>query len=121
MAKKIAMIIAGCGHQDGSEIREAILALLALDRLGADVDCYAPNIEQVEVINHLTGVLQAEKRNVLIEAARISRGEIGELKQLNQADYDGLILPGGFGMAKNLSNIATQGAQGKILLALKEI
>lgn len=105
--KKIAIILAGCGHLDGAEIRESVITLLALDRAGASVSIFAPNIEQYHVINHLTGQPQAnEKRNVLIEASRIARGNIQDLKQLKVSNFDALILPGGYGVAKNLCDIA---------------
>ena len=106
---KIAVILAGCGRADGSEIHEAVLTLLALDKREVDVKVFAPNIEQMHVINHLTNEEMTEKRNVLIESARISRGDIQDIKKANIDDFDAVILPGGFGAAKNLCNYATKG------------
>jgi enhancing lycopene biosynthesis protein 2 len=106
----IGVILSGCGVFDGSEIHEAVLTLLCLDRHGATYQCLAPN-KEFEVVNHLTHQPGGEKRNVLTESARIARGEIFDLAQVRGADYDGLILPGGFGAAKNLSTFAGEGAQ----------
>ncbi|ELR63249.1 Sigma cross-reacting protein 27A [Photobacterium marinum] len=108
--KKIAVILSGSGVFDGTEIHEAVLALHAIEQEGASWHCFAPNIAQHHVINHLTGEEMDEKRNVLIEAARIARGNIENLENLKAADYDGLLLPGGFGAAKNLSDFAFTGA-----------
>ena len=111
MAKKIGVVLSGCGVYDGSEIHEAVITLLAIDRAGAEAVCMAPNIEQMHVINHLTGEpAEGEKRNVLVEAARIARGQIKDIAQVKAADIDALILPGGFGAAKNLCNFAVKGA-----------
>ncbi len=108
---KIAVVLSGCGVFDGSEIHEATLTLLALDRQGAEYQCYAPDVDQAHVINHVTGEEMAEKRNVLIEAARIARGEIKALGDFNASEVDAVIFPGGFGAAKNLSSFAFDGAQ----------
>ncbi|MFC3607643.1 isoprenoid biosynthesis glyoxalase ElbB [Stutzerimonas tarimensis] len=109
MNKKVAVILSGCGVYDGSEIYESVVTLLRLDQRGAKVQCFAPEIEQMHVINHLTGEEMPERRSVLIEAARLARGEIKPLAQARAEDFDALILPGGFGAAKNLCNFATQG------------
>ncbi len=109
MKKKIAVILAGCGKADGSEIHEATLTLLAIDQQGAEYHIFAPNIMQQDVINHLTGVPVNETRNVLVEAARIARGEIKDLKKYDAKNYDALVLPGGFGAAKNLCSFAVEG------------
>lgn len=114
MMKKIGVVLSGCGVYDGSEIHEAVLTLLALARHGAEAVCFAPDKHQGEVINHLTGEPMAENRNVLIEAARIVRGDIHPLVQADAAMLDALIVPGGFGAAKNLSTFASQGAQCQI-------
>lgn len=111
MNKKVAVILAGCGVYDGSEIHEAVIALVALDRCGAEVQCFAPDIPQMHVVNHLTGEVMEETRNVLVEAARIARGQIKPLTELKVEDFDALVLPGGFGAAKNLCDFATQGAE----------
>ena len=94
--KKIGVILSGCGVYDGSEIHEAVLTLLAISRSGAQAVCFAPDKQQVDVINHLTGEAMTETRNVLIEAARITRGEIRPLAQADAAELDALIVPGGF-------------------------
>ena len=108
--KKIGVVLSGCGVYDGSEIHETVLTLLALSHQGADVICFAPDKTQADVINHLNGEPMAESRNVLIEAARIVRGDIHPLAQADAAELDALIVPGGFGAAKNLSTFATEGA-----------
>ena len=111
MAKKIGVILSGCGVYDGSEIHEAVITLLAIDRAGAEAVCMAPDAPQLHVVNHLTGeVASGESRNVLVEAARIARGKIRNLKEVTVADFDALILPGGFGAAKNLCDFAVKGA-----------
>lgn len=107
--KKIAVVLAGCGVFDGSEIHEATLSLLAIDRAGASYEIFAPDIEQAHVINHLTGKPTEEKRNVLIEAARIARGKINNLANFDAKQFDALIIPGGFGVAKNLCDYAFKG------------
>lgn len=107
---KVGVILSGCGVYDGSEIHEAVITLLALDRAGAEAVCMAPDIDQLHVVNHLTGEIAAgESRNVLVEAARIARGHIVDVKDVTVADFDALILPGGFGAAKNLCDFAVNG------------
>ncbi len=109
---KVGVILSGCGVFDGSEIHEAVITLLAIDRSGAEAVCMAPNMEQMHVVNHLTGdVATGEKRNVLVESARIARGKIRDIKDVKVADIDALILPGGFGAAKNLCDFAVKGAE----------
>ena len=109
---KVAVVLAGCGVYDGAEINEAVLTLLSLEQQGASYQCYAPDMEQMHVVNHLTGEAMAgETRNVLVEAARIARGNILDLASLDVRDYDALVVPGGFGAAKNLCNFAVAGAQ----------
>lgn len=105
----IAVVLSGCGVYDGAEIHESTLTLLALDRQGVNYQCFAPDIDQAHIINHLNGEEMEGKRNVLTEAARIARGAIKDLKEYNAADFDAIILPGGFGAAKNLSSFAFQG------------
>ena len=107
--KKIAVVLAGNGVYDGSEIHEATITLLTIARNGAQYQCFAPNINQAHVINHLTGEVMPETRNVLVEAARIARGNIKPLSAYNAKEFDALILPGGFGVAKNLCNYAFEG------------
>ncbi|HKL48645.1 MAG TPA: isoprenoid biosynthesis glyoxalase ElbB [Desulfuromonadales bacterium] len=111
MAAKVGVILSGCGVYDGSEIHEAVITLLALERAGALPVCMAPDMEQMHVVNHLTGEeMSGEKRNVLIEAARIARGDIHDIKKVQADELDALIMPGGFGAAKNLSDYAVKGA-----------
>ncbi len=105
--KKVAVILSGCGVFDGAEIHESVLTLLAIDKAGASYQCAAPNISQAHVINHIDGSeVESETRNVLQESARIARGEIADLANINPADFDAIALPGGFGAAKNLCNFA---------------
>lgn len=113
---KVAVVLAGCGVYDGAEINEAVLTLLSLEQQGASYQCFAPDIEQMHVINHLTGEPEAgERRNVLVEAARIARGNIKELAEADVGDFDALLVPGGFGAAKNLCNFAVAGAGMEVL------
>ncbi|WP_333003853.1 isoprenoid biosynthesis glyoxalase ElbB [Vibrio coralliilyticus] len=109
--KKIAVILSGSGVFDGAEIHESVLALHAIEKQGASWHCFAPNIEQLHVINHITGEEMAETRNVLTEAARIARGNIEDVAKLNAEEFDALLLPGGFGAAKNLTDFAVNGAE----------
>ena len=108
--KKIGVVLSGCGVYDGAEIHESVITLLAIDRAGAQAVCMAPNVDQMHVVNHLTGEESAgEKRNVLVEAARIARGEIKDISTVKADDIDALVFPGGFGAAKNLSSFAVKG------------
>ena len=107
---KIGVVLSGCGVMDGSEIHEAVLTLLAIDKAGAEAVCMAPNSVQKDVINHLTQQKTNEKRNVLVESARIARGKIKDISQVKENDIDALIFPGGYGAAKNLCNFADKGA-----------
>ena len=111
MNKKVAVILSGCGVYDGAEIHESVLTLLRLDQRGAQVQCFAPNVPQLHVVDHYSGDEMADSRNVLVESARIARGQIKDVKELHVGDFDALILPGGFGVAKNLSDFAISGAQ----------
>jgi len=108
---QVAVVIAGSGVSDGTEIHEATLALLHLDDLGASYQCFAPDKPQHHVVNHLRGEEMAgETRNCLVEAGRIARGEIKPLSELSSSDYDAIVFPGGFGAAKNLCDFAFKGA-----------
>ena len=121
--KKVAVILSGCGVYDGAEIHESVITLLRLDQRGAQAQCFAPNIAQMHVINHLTGEEMPESRNVLVESARIARGEVKDIREANVEDFDALIVPGGFGAAKNLSDFAVKGAECTVqpdVLALAE-
>lgn len=117
---KIAMVLSGCGHLDGAEIREAVLSILFLDQQGAEVDFFAPDIAQREVVDSLSLATTNESRNVLHEAARIARGNISSLAKLDMKDYDGLVVPGGFGVAKNLSDLAYKGKDAEVLPEFKK-
>jgi enhancing lycopene biosynthesis protein 2 len=109
--KRVAVILSGCGVYDGTEVHEASAVLVHLSRAGALTSIYAPNVPQMHVVNHATGnPVEEEARNVFVEAARIARGNISPLSGLNPTEADALIIPGGFGAAKNLSNFATRGA-----------
>ena len=114
MAKRVGVILSGCGVYDGSEIHEAVLTMLFLDQAGAEIISMAPNMEQLHVIDHLNQTQTAEKRNVLIESARIARGNIKDICEIKAADLDALIIPGGFGAAKNLSNFAVSGQDAEV-------
>ena len=119
---KVAVVLAGCGVYDGAEINEAVLTLLSLEQQGASYQCFAPDIEQMHVINHLSGEPMAgERRNVLVEAARIARGNIKALGDLQVEAFDALLVPGGFGAAKNLSDFAVAGAGMKVLPEFLEV
>jgi enhancing lycopene biosynthesis protein 2 len=113
--KRVAVVLSGCGVYDGSEIHEAVLALLFLDKAGAEVQCFAPDKPQRDVINHLKGEpAEGEQRNVLVESARLARGNIKPLSELDIEALDGVVFPGGFGAAKNLSAFAVDGPAGEV-------
>ncbi len=119
--KKFAVVLSGCGVFDGSEIHEATLTMYSISKNGATYDVFAPDIEQHHVINHLNGNELDEKRNVMIEAARIARGAVKDLKELDPASYDALIFPGGFGVAKNLCTFAFDGPDCKINTEVEKV
>jgi len=121
MSKRIGVLLSGCGVYDGSEIHESVFTLLAIDQLGGKAICMAPNAEQHHVVNHITGNEMPEKRNVLTEAARIARGDIRDLAEVTAADLDALVIPGGFGAAKNLTTWAFNGPDGTIHADVKRI
>ncbi|MFO7874797.1 MAG: isoprenoid biosynthesis glyoxalase ElbB [Bacteroidales bacterium] len=111
---KFAVVLAGNGAYDGSEIHEATLSMYAIRKQGAAYDVFAPDMEQHHVLNHLNGEEMNEKRNVMVEAARLARGKIRSLDQFNAADYDAILFPGGFGVAKNLFTFAFDGPDAKV-------
>ncbi len=113
MSKKVAVILSGCGHMDGTEITEAVSCLISLAQYNLQYECFAPSVEFSEV-DHLTKEETGKKRNVLSESGRIARGKIKPLSDLNVQDFDGLVMPGGYGAAKNLSTFATQGSEGSV-------
>lgn len=119
--KKFAVILAGCGVYDGAEIHEAVMTLYAIANNGAAYQCYAPDIKQHHVVNHLTGKEMSESRNVLVESARIARGKIKPLNELDIRDFDAVIFPGGFGVAKNLCSYAFDGADCKVIPEVSEV
>jgi len=121
MAKKIGVLLAGCGVFDGAEIHESTLTLYFLDREGVEIICTAPDGDQLHVINHQTSKATEEKRNILVEAARISRGNMKNLASLSAKYLDGLILPGGFGAVKNLIDYAVKGRDCSIHPEVKRI
>lgn len=108
---KFAIILSGSGVFDGSEIHEATLSMYSICKNGCEYDIFAPNINQHHVINHITGAEMNEKRNVLVESARIARGEIQDIANFSSDNYDALLMPGGFGVAKNLSDFAFRGSK----------
>ena len=108
--RKVAVILAGCGPKDGSEIQETLTLLLALDQHNIEYHCFAPNENQYHVINHVTGEVMDESRNVMVEAARIVRGDIAPIEMFKAEEFDALLFPGGFGAAKNLFTYAIDGA-----------
>ena len=107
--KKFAIVLSGCGVYDGAEIHEAVTAMLAVSRKGHSYQVFAPNIPQYHVVNHLTGEEMPEKRNVLVESARIARGNVKDLALFDPSQYDALLFAGGFGAAKNLCDFAFKG------------
>lgn len=115
MNKKIAIILCGCGVKDGSEIHESVLSLLYLSQAGIQPLFFAPDRKQTDVVNHLSGKPQEGERNMLFEAARIARGDIKPLAAASAKDLDAVIMPGGFGVAKNLCDYAAKGAAMSVL------
>ncbi len=116
---KIALLLSGCGVYDGAEIQESVLAMLAIQEAGAECICISVNKDQHHVINHTDGSEMPEKRNMLVEAARIARGNVKDLNDVEIRDFDALVIPGGFGSAKNFSSWAFDGPKGEILPEIK--
>lgn len=116
-----AVILSGCGVYDGAEIHEATMTLLAIAKSGGTYMIFAPDVKQHHVVNHITGEEMDESRNVLIESARIARGNIKSLDQYNPGDFDALILPGGFGVAKNLCTYAFDGPNCKVDKVIEKV
>ncbi|MCV2886558.1 isoprenoid biosynthesis glyoxalase ElbB [Aestuariibacter sp. AA17] len=113
--KPVAIILSGCGVFDGAEIHESVFTMYGLAKRGVEYVCFAPDIPQMHVVNHLTGeVVEDESRNVLVESARIARGEIKSLSQLDVSEFSALVVPGGFGAAKNLCDFAVKGAEASV-------
>ncbi len=116
---KIGILLSGCGVYDGAEIHEAVMSMLAVKEAGADYQCISVNKNQHHVINHLTGEEMNEQRNMMVESARIARGDIKEISEINPSNIDALIIPGGFGSAKNFTTWAFNGPDGEILPEVK--
>lgn len=112
---KIGVLLSGCGVYDGAEIQEAIFTLLAIEEMGAEPVCISIDKNQHHVVNHLNGEEMNESRNMLVESARIARGNIKNINDIQPSDIDALVIPGGFGSAKNLTKWAFDGANGEIL------
>jgi len=122
MAKKVGVVLSGCGVYDGAEIHESVCTLLALDGAGAEIVCIAPDKEQAHVINHQKGEPEeGAKRSVLEESARIARGPVKALSEVSAADFDAVVLPGGFGAAKNLCSYAFKGEDCEVDQELKRL
>jgi enhancing lycopene biosynthesis protein 2 len=121
IVKKIAVCLSGCGFLDGAEIHEAVLTLLAIDQAGAKYVCCAPDVEQAGVVNHATQKSESAGRNVLVESARIARGEIKDVRDVKASEIDGLIFPGGFGAAKNLCTFAVDGVECKVNVDVEKL
>jgi len=111
--KKIGVVLSGCGVRDGSEIHEAVFALLAIDQAGCEAVCMAPAVD-FAVTDHLTMRETGERRNILVESARIARGNIRDIQDVKAADLDAVVFPGGFGAAKNLCDFAVKGAAASV-------
>ncbi len=116
---KIGILLSGCGVYDGAEIQESVLAMLAIKEIGGEYQCISINKNQHHVVNHLTGKEMNESRNMKVEAARIARGDVMDIEAANPSNMDALVIPGGFGSAKNFSNWAFQGPDGDILPEVK--
>lgn len=112
--KKFAVILCGSGHLDGSEIHEATMSLLAIDKADCTYTVFVPDLDQAQVVNHYTKETTGEKRNMMVEAARIARGEVHPISEYDPANFDALIFPGGFGVAKNLFSYAFDGRKAKV-------
>jgi enhancing lycopene biosynthesis protein 2 len=119
MKKNIGILLSGCGVYDGAEIQESILSMVAIEEIGANYQCISVNKNQHHVVNHLTGEEMNESRNMMIEAARIARGNVKEIAEISPADIDALVIPGGFGSAKNFTTWAFNGPDSEILPEVK--
>jgi enhancing lycopene biosynthesis protein 2 len=118
---KIGILLSGCGVYDGAEIQESVLTMLAIQEIGAEYLCIGINENQHHVVNHLTGAEMSETRNMMVEAARIARGEIIDIHKLDVSEMDALVIPGGFGSAKNLTTWAFDGPNGEILDSVRNL
>ena len=118
---KVAVLLSGCGVYDGSEIHESVFTLLSLSQNKMEYVCFAPDINQNHTVNHLTGEDLLEKRNVLVESSRVSRGEASSLSEINLDEISALVIPGGFGTAKNLSDWTFRGVDCRVLSSVKDL
>lgn len=116
---KVGVLLSGCGVYDGAEIQESIFTLLAIEEIGAEAVCISVDKNQHHVINHLNGEEMKEERNMMVESARIARGDVKDIRTITPADIDALVIPGGFGSAKNFTNWAFEGSAGDILPEVK--
>lgn len=119
--KKVAVILCGSGYLDGNEINEAVITLLSLSQENVVYECFAPNENQMHVVNHFNQQATTNQRNMLEEAARITRSKIKDLKELNSKNFAGVIIPGGFGAAKNLSTFALKGSGAEVRKDVAEV
>jgi enhancing lycopene biosynthesis protein 2 len=117
---KIGVLLSGCGVYDGAEIQEAVFSLLAIQEAGAEAICLSLNANQHHVVNHLTGEVMPESRNMMVEAARIARGSVHEVSSYDISQLDAVVIPGGFGSAKNFTTWAFDGPDGTILPEIQE-
>lgn len=120
-APTVAVVLSGNGVYDGTEVHEASATLASLTRAGADVQCFAPDVPQMHVVDHTKGAPSEESRNVMVESARISRGNVKPLSELSSASADAVIFPGGFGAAKNLSDFAVKGAEMSVIADVERV
>ena len=118
---KIGVVLSGCGFQDGTEIQEAVFTLHSLNQANVNIVAMAPNINQTIVVNHLTGETTHETRNVLVESARITRGNVHDLAMVNLSELDAVIFVGGFGAALNLSNFAMEGVNSTVIPSVENL
>lgn len=120
--KRVGVVLSGCGFLDGAEIQEAVCTLLSLDRRGAQLVAMAPDVEQMHVVDHVKSApAEGQRRRVLEEAARIVRGQITDVSKVSAKDLDALILPGGYGVAKNLCSFATDGKNMRVLPGVERL
>jgi len=118
---KVAVILSGSGVYDGSEIQESLFTLLAISENKGTYECFAPDKKQFHVINHLTGEVTNEERNVLVESARVARGKVQNITSLNVNEFEGLVIPGGYGVAKNLNEWAISGHESEIDSSISKV
>lgn len=120
MTNRIALFLSGSGYLDGSEITEATSLIIALSKYGIAVDFFAPNRNQSDVVNHNTNQESSESRNILIESARITRGNVLPLDEFNAELYNAVVLPGGFGAVKNFTTFLQDGHNAQLHSDIKK-